>query len=66
MRNTDDAPQQLHAIILTAAQRDIKNETPQEVADRVKGYARAQDARRRSGKEQRSSVKQTRKKPTFD
>ncbi|EJD51970.1 hypothetical protein AURDEDRAFT_82908 [Auricularia subglabra TFB-10046 SS5] len=60
-QNVDEALRKLHEIILAAAQQDVKNETPQEVTDRVKGYARAQDFRRRTSKDYRSSVKRARK-----
>ncbi|KZV81953.1 hypothetical protein EXIGLDRAFT_713611 [Exidia glandulosa HHB12029] len=65
-QNLDESLRKLHGIILAASQQDLKNETPQEVADRVKAYARTQDVRRRADKNRRSSVKGSRKKGSFD
>ncbi|KAH7106949.1 RF-1 domain-containing protein [Auriculariales sp. MPI-PUGE-AT-0066] len=60
-QNLDEGLRKLHAIILAAAQADIKNETSQETVDRVRGHARAQDARRRAEKEFRSATKSRRR-----
>ncbi|KAL6298637.1 RF-1 domain-containing protein [Sparassis latifolia] len=65
-QNIEDCLSKLHALIMSASSASLVNEASEEQKARVRGFERAEKARRRADKDRRSAVKRGRASGAWD